>query len=298
LIWVEVPFIPASPATCAIYLYYGNALASGVSNGDNTFIFFDDFEDGVVDSAKWLEYNMDPGASFSESAGKLKLTDTSTEADPWGVYQGLMAQAGGNDWNPPENSFKLTLDNVHWSTSNPNVNLAQGNWGVSLAGSKNPADIADGNLSIFMNDAWSGSTGRIRSSEDGGQTLVDSGYVSHDAVCDFIIYKDDDNTVHTYYNQTKALDNASQTKALSYLLVLYEGDTVLNYEELTIDTLVFQKWVDPEPSHSAWGPEQLATTSPPIPGFPFESIAAGLLLTALFTFLTKRRANKRGEARQ
>lgn len=54
--WVEVPTIPASGGT-AIYLYYGNSSASDLSNGTNTFSFFDDFEDGSIDTDKWTVGN-------------------------------------------------------------------------------------------------------------------------------------------------------------------------------------------------------------------------------------------------
>lgn len=40
--WVKVPSIAAS-STATIYMYYGNAAAVSSSNGDNTFLFFDDF---------------------------------------------------------------------------------------------------------------------------------------------------------------------------------------------------------------------------------------------------------------
>ena len=49
-IWIKVPSIPAN-ATSTIYLYYGNDNVSSASNGDNTFEFFDDFEDGTEN--KW-----------------------------------------------------------------------------------------------------------------------------------------------------------------------------------------------------------------------------------------------------
>jgi hypothetical protein len=45
-VWIEFDSIPASPTTVDFYLYYGNALATAVSNGANTFIVFDDFERG------------------------------------------------------------------------------------------------------------------------------------------------------------------------------------------------------------------------------------------------------------
>jgi hypothetical protein len=47
-IWLEIPSIPASGDT-SVYLYYGNSSANSESNGNNTFIVFDDFEDGNAD---------------------------------------------------------------------------------------------------------------------------------------------------------------------------------------------------------------------------------------------------------
>jgi PGF-CTERM protein len=46
-IWVKVPSIPANGET-KIRMYYGNPSASAVSDGDTTFEFFDDFEDGDI----------------------------------------------------------------------------------------------------------------------------------------------------------------------------------------------------------------------------------------------------------
>jgi len=54
IFWVEVDSISASPDTTTIYIYYGKSDATTTSNGDNTFIIFDDWEDGQdhVDT-KW-----------------------------------------------------------------------------------------------------------------------------------------------------------------------------------------------------------------------------------------------------
>ena len=41
-IWVQVPSVPTSGAT--VYLYYGNPAATSASNGNATFMFFDDFD--------------------------------------------------------------------------------------------------------------------------------------------------------------------------------------------------------------------------------------------------------------
>ena len=48
-IWVKIP----SSGTSTIYMYYGNPSAVSLSNGTNTFIFFDDFEGISLDSSKW-----------------------------------------------------------------------------------------------------------------------------------------------------------------------------------------------------------------------------------------------------
>ncbi|MEM4484092.1 MAG: DUF2341 domain-containing protein, partial [Candidatus Methanomethylicia archaeon] len=55
VVWVKVPNIPASGGT-TIYMYYGNYSASSMSNGDNTFIFFDDFSTDPNTNGKWRIY--------------------------------------------------------------------------------------------------------------------------------------------------------------------------------------------------------------------------------------------------
>jgi hypothetical protein len=47
VIWVKVPSIPSGDSS--IYIYYGNSSAITASDGTATFIFFDDFEDGILD---------------------------------------------------------------------------------------------------------------------------------------------------------------------------------------------------------------------------------------------------------
>lgn len=49
IIWVEVK----DSNTSTIYMCYGNSGASAASNGDNTFLFFDDFEGSTLNSDKW-----------------------------------------------------------------------------------------------------------------------------------------------------------------------------------------------------------------------------------------------------
>jgi hypothetical protein len=50
-IWVNVPDLPSGSTT--IRMYYGNSDAVSAADPDATFLFYDDFEDGEIDPAKW-----------------------------------------------------------------------------------------------------------------------------------------------------------------------------------------------------------------------------------------------------
>jgi hypothetical protein len=67
-IWVKVP----EPGTRALYIYYGNPAALAVSDGEKTFDFFDDFNDGI-----WTKYPGNPlNFTFgsAEGTGEPSLT--------------------------------------------------------------------------------------------------------------------------------------------------------------------------------------------------------------------------------
>jgi len=63
--WVKIPTIPTGAKT--IYMYYGNAGASSASDGDATFEFFDDFEDG--DISDWSQYRNGVVQVVNENGG-------------------------------------------------------------------------------------------------------------------------------------------------------------------------------------------------------------------------------------
>jgi len=67
-VWVRVPLIPVGGTT--IYLRYGNPTVGSANSGSEVFEFFDNFEDGVIDSSKWVVKYGNP----SESNGVMALT--------------------------------------------------------------------------------------------------------------------------------------------------------------------------------------------------------------------------------
>lgn len=70
-VWVEVA--ANLDSNQSIYCYYGNASASNVSNGKNTFIQFDDFNDNTLDTSMWESGGT---GTTSETGGKLVVATT------------------------------------------------------------------------------------------------------------------------------------------------------------------------------------------------------------------------------
>lgn len=70
LVWVEVADSLSSDVV--VYLYYGNSGASDLSDGDDTFPFFDDFNDDSIDGTKWTTEWMANGV-VTESNGVVHV---------------------------------------------------------------------------------------------------------------------------------------------------------------------------------------------------------------------------------
>lgn len=72
-VWLK--FSEISKGKEVFWLYYGNENFSGASDGEATFEFFDDFEDGVVDTSKWQDWD----GTASESDGELLLSENAND---------------------------------------------------------------------------------------------------------------------------------------------------------------------------------------------------------------------------
>lgn len=73
--WIKVPRIPANPSLTTIYVYYGEDDAATESNGDATFIFFDDFDDDSINTTKWTNINdaVKNGGTLRGNGGNQKF---------------------------------------------------------------------------------------------------------------------------------------------------------------------------------------------------------------------------------
>jgi len=85
--WVKIDG-NLSASNQEIYIYYSSPNATNISNGTKTFEFFDDFDDGSIDTNKW---NASSGStvSMTESGGSGKLTGSSSGSWNVGYFKTL-----------------------------------------------------------------------------------------------------------------------------------------------------------------------------------------------------------------
>ena len=82
IIWVKVPYIPAN-GNVTIYMYYGIEHSyTDYHNGSRVFLFFDDFEDGVINTNKWV---IGAGGTSEEILGELHVYGTAIINNPIGI---------------------------------------------------------------------------------------------------------------------------------------------------------------------------------------------------------------------
>lgn len=67
-VWIEFDSIGTDPT--AFYMYYGSVSATSLSNGANTFPFFDDFTGAYIDTDKW-----NTSGTIAVSGGEVSLNE-------------------------------------------------------------------------------------------------------------------------------------------------------------------------------------------------------------------------------
>jgi hypothetical protein len=80
-VWIEIPSIAAHPDDTTIYMYYGGT-TTAVSNGADTFLFFDDFPGVSLDGTKWSSWGTitvaSSGATIASNSGIYRNAASAT----------------------------------------------------------------------------------------------------------------------------------------------------------------------------------------------------------------------------
>ena len=111
--WVEVKDNLDYDTT--IFVYYGNSTCTTSSNGTATFVFFDDFDDGIIDTSKWETYG-----PWTETGGVASFSIAGT-----GGISVLPDLVTDGSWSMQNKSLVSS-----WRINQLTVNRE---WGVSCA---------------------------------------------------------------------------------------------------------------------------------------------------------------------
>jgi hypothetical protein len=76
-VWSKLPKLPINTPKI-LYSLAGNPSAASASNGTNTFVFFDDFNDNSLDASKWDITSLYGTGSILEQNQRLELTVSAT----------------------------------------------------------------------------------------------------------------------------------------------------------------------------------------------------------------------------
>lgn len=290
--WVEVQD-DLSSQNVTIYIYYGNAEASSVSNGDNTFLFFDDFLGSSLNASKWT--------SSSRAGGTATVSGGYVTIDPAQTWDGVYIRT------VPEIQFpncavemKYLLDGFvtqgnpnthHFGTYfiKPNTTYPRDNIYYYMISGAIPAPLF---ASYFEPEAhsnsYSGTTGSSAGTRayflggysfDGSLASGSTGYWRNYAMPIFAIstYRlstylssnrirgdainvSNSALIYSYYSVSPNATHISGIGSSALIELLLWGYYV---PANRIDWVFVRKCVFPEPQHDVWGEEEVFEMEPP-----------------------------------
>ncbi len=219
IFWVKVPSIPSGNKI--IYMYYGNAAASNASDGDATFVFFDDFPGSSLDMVKWYSWN----ANASVSGSVVTITNT-------GAWGGIFS-------NTQYSLPYIFVARVQKTTT----------FGIGQVGLERwYASTGDDTLNIF--DAWGGTRPQVyyTSKYDGTDEWDEVGTWNLSAWYHYEIKAKSDEV--RYYRDgvlqnTETILNAIPTGTMDIIL----SSESFN-DQLLVDYCFIAQYADPEPTVS------------------------------------------------
>jgi len=236
IIWVKVPSIPASPNATTIYIYYGNPSATSQSNGENTFLFFDDFSSGNLNKWDIISGAPDVYNDGGNYVARLDANEQIGKTATWGNYA------------------------VHYKIKW----VSFGTYGARAGARIRYVDA--NNFYDAINQYRSGYSynNAIRKCVAG--TYTDLASALSPAVSTGVWYKQ---WVSAYGSSLKAMF-LSGAQTLSATDGTFTSGGILfpswdSGNQIYIDDVFVRDYVEPEPSHGAWGFEEKLPVSQDFP---------------------------------
>lgn len=222
--WIKIPD-DLSTEDATIYMYYGKSDATTTSNGDTTFLLFDDFLTTSLNETLWSVEQGD----FSLSSSNLQLTGTSGT-------RGLMESTRPFSANTSVHS-RVRISNTS-STVHHFCSMRQnGSWD-NRAG-----------------DVWTTGTNRVgfETAQAGVSTIT---YVALNDVTSYHSYETawDPRGSRFYQDHNLAATITNNIPLASMTVVFYEGMSLGTV--CYVDWCFVRKCVDPEPARGTWGNQE------------------------------------------
>ena len=245
----------------SINIYYGNSEASSASDGDSTFIFFDDFDDESIDISKWSVHGpwLETGgvASFSIAGdGGMSILPSLRTDDTWDMQNKSITSS--------------------WRVNEMTVNRE---WGVSCADTS-----ADDHTRMAYFLAFNTTTtNNVRSyfdvnsatGYDHSEPIIGQYIPSTFMITEFVSTPDaitknkwilDGEIVDIF--STYSFDMTPQYIFLGFYVFGYNNTLISGQLEMEFDYVYLRNHIGSEPSHASWGVEESPSTSStsPSPG--------------------------------
>ena len=235
--WVKVPSIINDSS---IYIYYGNSSATTTSNGDATFEFFDDFNDGIY-TDKWQDGGISSyGTTIIESDGTIKLTGSTYSY--WACLK-LKEPLSTNNYAL---RYKVKLST----------------YGASYTGLKtNTNSISLSSILVGPNAYWNRTSygpkrALIKSSSSTSSDLDLNTSTPIDINWHILELYRNSTTLYATYDDASTLSN-TDTSYTSFTDISILGTSRSPYDLGTseYDWILARKYVDIEPIHNEWSDE-------------------------------------------
>jgi hypothetical protein len=245
--WVKVTS-DLSVVNQTIYVYYGKSDATTTSNGDNTFLFFDDFVGSTLNASKWNWNNY--GGSYAVSNSLLAIADSGSNNNQSGV--------SSVSYKPPVNTAIETRVEASGLSNTGQIALVLGDVNnTNTQNTNNEHFFVYDNLTPkwFTQGRSSGSLGSVYNVYAVGYT-ANKFYISQ--VClnsgsqDYRLF----DARRSLYGSQTGLTNAPQNFEGNYYIGLEGREGTISF-----DWILVRKHVSSEPSHGSWGSEEQATVS-------------------------------------
>jgi hypothetical protein len=246
-VWIKVPFLRnATFGNNTVYMYYGNPSATSKSDGDATFLFFDDFPGTSLNTTKWTHVYV----GGNNDCSPLDRTTVS------GSYLLLQGQADDQD-APHCDKMLYTNTNFSLPIAIDFINFRVPNWGGTGS-----AGWYRGVASGVADWAWTDSNTTHTKFDELGRNLTTksagTSSSSSDIAMDPTVYFNQtiiwlSNNVSWIVNSTFMSNLTTNVPSVSLPVILrvsHWGTTSYPSGRIDVDLVRVRKYTSPEPTYS------------------------------------------------